>query len=136
MLISVIDKSTRDRFDAYKFSFNLPELMYDRTLRDFGYLFELGVGEGRLLVCGLNLTSLDDGEPSCEAMAAFIINYIDSADFTTTENISVQELKAYMAACAEKPVKERMMTQFWALDDAPVESKRYWEESRAYLTED
>lgn len=28
-----------------------------------------------------------------------------------------------------------MMTQFWALDDAPVESKEFWRDSREYLIE-
>lgn len=82
------------------------------------------------------MTSLDDGELSATAMADFIINYINSSDFAPTGKISVNDLKTYMRSCAEKPVKERMMTQFCALDNAPVESKKYWEESRAYLTEE
>ena len=134
-LISGIDKSCRDRFDAYKGSFNLPELMYDRTLRRFGYLFELKVGKGSLLVCGLNMTGLDKNEPSTQAMAAFIQSYLASADFAPTNGISLNELKSYMSECAKAPVKERMMTQFWQLDDTPVESKQYWIDSRAYLTE-
>ena len=134
-LISGIDKSCRDRFDAYKGSFNLPELMYDRTLRRFGYLFELKVGEGSLLVCGLNMTGLDRSEPSTAAMASFIQSYLASADFAPATGVSVEALKAYMTECAKKPVKERMMTQFWQYDDTPVESKQYWIDSRAYLTE-
>ena len=133
-LISGIDKSCRDRFDAYKGSFNLPELMYDRTLRRFGYLFELKVGKGSLLVCGLNMTGLDKNEPSTFAMAAFIRSYLSSADFAPQTGISLQKLKAYMEECAKEPVKERMMTQFWQLDDTPVESKQYWIDSRAYLS--
>ena len=69
-LLFGIDKSCRDRFDAYKGSFNLPELMYDRTLRRFSYLFGCKVDEGSLLVCGLNMTGLDKNEPSTAAMAA------------------------------------------------------------------
>ena len=134
-IISGTDKSCRDRFDAYKGSFNLPELMYDRTLRNFSYLFECNVGEGKLLVCGLNMTGLDEKEPSTVAMADFILRYLQSEDFAPQANISIGELKAYMQECAKKPVKERMMTQFWQLDDTPVESKQYWIESRAYLTE-
>lgn len=38
-----------------------------------------------------------------------------------------------MEKCASSPVKERMMTQFWELDDAPVESPSFWKESREYL---
>ena len=32
--------------------------------------------------------------------------------------------------------QESMMTQFWALDDAPVESADFWRESKRYLMED
>ncbi len=135
-ILEGIDKSSRDRFDAYKGSFNLPELMYDRTLRHFSYLFELKVGKGKLLVCGLNLTGLDENEPSSVAMAEFIERYLASADFAPANGTDANTLRTYLRACAEKPVKERMMTQFWQLDDTPVESKQYWEESRAYLTEE
>ena len=134
-IISGTDKSCRDRFDAYKGSFNLPELMYDRTLRNFSYLFECRVGKGNLLVCGLNMTGLDEKEPSTVAMADFILRYLQSVDFAPRGNISIDDLKAYMQVCAKQPIKERMMTQFWQLDDAPVESKQYWIDSRAYLTE-
>lgn len=134
-IISGIDKSCRDRFDAYKGSFNLPELMYDRTLRDFSYLFDLQVGKGKLLVCGLNMTGLDKNEPSTLRMARAILSYMASDDFAPTATVSLEELQAYMRTCAQKPVKERMMTQFWQLDDAPVESPQFWKDSRAYLTE-
>lgn len=133
-LISGIDKSSRDRFDAYKDAYNLPELMPDRTLRDFGYLFEVKVGSGSLLVCGLNLTGLDKGEPSATAMARFIENYIGSDDFKPESEITLEELKSYMAQCAKEPVRERTMTQFWELDDAPVESPEFWKTAKKYLT--
>lgn len=132
-LVSGIDKSSRDRFDAYKDAYNLPEIMPDRTLRDFAYLFELKVGKGSLLVCGLNLTGLDDGEPSAVAMSEFIKNYIKSEDFNPQSGMTFEELKAYMSECAKAPVKERTMTQFWELDDAPVESPEFWRTAKEYL---
>ena len=135
-LVTGIDKSTRDRFDAYKSSFDLPEIMPDRCWRKFSYLFELKAGAGKLLVCGFNLTGLNENEPSSAAMAKFIKKYLRSTDFAPETGISIDELKSYMKKCAEKPVKERMMTQYWELADEPVESKTYWEESRKYLTED
>lgn len=136
VLISGTDKSCRDRFDAYKDCFNLPELMCDRTLRNYAYLFELTVGKGKLLVCGLNLTGLDKEELSSQCMANCLLRYMESEDFAPKYGTDVQTLKAYMKECAKQPVKERMMTQFWALDDAPVESKQFWKESKAYLMED
>ena len=135
-IISGTDKSVRDRFDAYSFCFNLPELMYDRTLRDFSYLFDVKVGKGNLLVCGMNMLALDQNEPTTVNMANFIINYMKSKDFAPKNAISKEELLAYLAKCAEKPVKEGMMTQYWELDAEPVESAQYWRESREYLQED
>ncbi len=132
-IISGTDKSTRDRFDAYAACFNLPEFQYDRTLRNFSYMFELKVGDGKLLVCGLNLTGLDACEPSAISMAEFIRNYIASADFKPKTQISEKQFIKYLKDCAKEPVKERMMTQFWELDDTPVESPKYWKESREYL---
>lgn len=132
-LISGIDKSSRDRFDAYKDAYNLPELMPDRTLRDYAYLFEIKVGGGSLLVCGLNLTGLDENEPSVVAMSGFIKKYINSEDFNPENEISLEVLKSYMANCAKEPVRERTMTQFWELDDAPVESPEFWRAAKEYL---
>lgn len=136
VLLSGIDKSCRDRFDAYKGSFNLPELMYDRTLRRFAYLFELRVGEGSLLVCGLNMMGLDRDEPSTAAMADFILQYLSGEEFSPANGTDAETFLAYLKECAKAPVKERMMTQFWQLDEEPVESAQYWKRSRAYLTED
>jgi len=133
-LISGIDKCNRDRFDAYKGSFNLPEIMGDRTLRDYSYLFSIKVGKGKLLVTGFNLLGLNDNESSANNMAHFIISYLNSNKFNPKNETSVITLKDYLKECAKEPVKERMMTQFWALDDTPVESKEYWIESRKYLT--
>lgn len=135
-IISGIDKSCRDRFDAYKDCFNLPDLIYDRTLRNFSYMFEAATGKGKLLVCGLNFTGLDENEPSTVCMANFVIDYMKSDDFNPNAGISIDELKAYMKKCAEKPVRESIMTQFWEMDDAPVESKKFWKESKEYLAEE
>lgn len=132
-ILSGIDKSVRDRFDAYAKCFNLPELQYDRTLRNFSYLFQVKAGAGKLLVCGLNLTGLDRQEPSSVAMAHFIKEYLRSPDFDPKNTLSTEELEVYLRRCAEEPVKERMMTQFWQLDDTPVESTAYWRESREYI---
>ncbi len=132
-LISGIDKNVRDRFDAYTKCFNLPELQYDRTLRDFSYLFQLKVGQGKLLVCGMNMTGLDRQEPSTVAMAHFIKEYLASEEFAPKAEISPEALEDYLRRSAQAPVKERMMTQFWQLDDTPVESTDYWRESREYI---
>ena len=132
-IIDGIDKSVRDRFDAYVKCFNMPDFLYDRTLRNFSYLFEVKVGNGNLLLCGLNMTGLDKDEPSTMSMAQFIINYMSSSDFAPDNYISKPDFENYLIECAKEPVKERVMSQFWQLDDTPVESSAFWDESREYI---
>ena len=129
-IVSCLDKSSRDRFDATKF--RLPELMYDRTMRHFSYVFELKVGKGKLLVCGFNLTNMKN--PAVKAMLSTLINYCKSSDFTPNTELSTADLKSYLEKVAEGgPNKEGMMTQYWQLDAEPVESMDYWKEAERYL---
>ena len=131
-IVSCLDKSSRDRFDATKF--RLPELMYDRTMRHFSYVFELRVGKGKLLVCGFNLTNMEN--PATGAMLNTLTKYVKSNDFTPDTEISVADLKSYLEKVAQSgPNKEGMMTQYWQLDAEPVESMAYWAESERYLRE-
>ncbi len=129
-----IDKSTRDRFDVYAVGgFGLPEFQYDRTLRNFGYITEMKVGNGSLLVTGLNFTGLGTQVPEVCGMFEALINYICSDKFAPEASLSVNELKEYMSKdSTRRPVRERMMTQFWQLDDTPVESLQYWIDSKEY----
>ncbi len=130
-LVSGLDKSSRDRFDPGKFK--LPELMYDRTMRNFSYAFALKVGKGRLLVTGFNFTN---SEPATRAMLKTLVSYANSSDFAPTAEISAKDLKEYLSkVAAEGPQKEGMMTQYWQLDEEPVESMEYWDESERYLRE-
>ena len=129
-IVSCFDKSSRDRFDATKF--RLPELMYDRTMRHFSYVFELKVGKGRLLVTGFNFTDMK--KPAVKSMFNTLINYCKSSDFAPEAELSVEALKSYLEKVAQSgPNKEGMMTQYWQLDAEPVESMQYWEESERYL---
>lgn len=134
-LVSGLDKSSRDRFDPGKF--NLPELMYDRTMRHFSYAFSFKLGKGKLLVTGFNFTGVDKLDPAACAMLKTLISYCNSADFAPKNEISLADFKAYLKGIAESgPQKERMMTQYWQLDNEPVESMEYWTESERYLRED
>ena len=131
-----IDKSVRDRFDVYALTFGLPDFQYDRTLRKFGYIFELKAGKGKLLVTGLNFTGLESQIPETCAMFEALIRYVKSKEFIPRASISIYRLKEYMMNnVAKGAVRERMMTQFWQLDDTPVESMQYWKDSEAYIRE-
>ncbi len=134
-VVSGLDKSNRDRFDPGKF--NLPELMYDRTMRHFSYAFALKAGNGRLLVTGFNFTGVEDKDPAACAMLNALCKSFISGDLTTENSISIYELKNYLAKVARSgPNKEGMMTQYWQLDAEPVESMQYWVEAEEYLRKD
>lgn len=115
-----------------------PRLIFSPTI--FIIIFvkckRAAAGKGKLLVGGLNFTGLDENEPSALGMANFVPDYMKSCDFNPQAEISVDELKTYMKKCAEKPVRESIMTQFWEMDDAPGESKKFWKESKEYLAEE
>ena len=131
-IVGCFDKSSRDRFDVIKF--NLPELMYDRTMRHFSYVFELKVGEGKLLVTGFNFTDMEN--PAVKAMFNTLVSYCNSSEFNPTAEISITEFKNYLEKVAQSgPNKEGMMTQYWQLYEEPTESLQYWEESERYLRE-
>ena len=129
-----VDKASRDRFDV--FTYKLSELQPDRTLRKFAYIFELRVGEGRLFVTGLNFTGLNTGRPETCAMFESILRHVTSGGFQPNASVAPEVLADYLLEKGRGPiVKERRMTQYWQLDDEPLESAKYWEESIEYLGE-
>jgi hypothetical protein len=127
-----IDKASRDRFDVY--TYKLSELQPDRTMRRFAYLFEVRVGTGRLLVSGFNFTGVGRNVPECCAMFESLVRYVRGDSFSPAVGMTVHELRDYLREKGQGPiVKERRMTQYWQLDEEPLESKRYWRESMEYL---
>ena len=69
-------------------------------------------------------------------MLKALVSYANSEDFAPKAEISTADFKAYLEAVAkEGPQKEGMMTQYWQLDNEPVESMEYWDESERYLRE-
>lgn len=134
-IIEGVDKAVRDRFDVGRF--DIPEFQYEYTMRKFGYLFELKVGDGRLLIAGLNFAGIETHQPATCYLFENILNYVTSGEFCPAAKIDVDDFKKYLAekGCARR-IKERMMTQYWQLDDSPLESKKYWAESEAWLRED
>jgi beta-galactosidase len=133
-IIEGLDKMVRDRFDVGRF--NLSEFQYAWTMRKFGYLFELNVGKGRLMVSGLNFKAIERDEPASCWLFENIIRYMQSDAFAPTASLSVEQFEQYLLNKGRgKRIKERMMTQYWQLDDAPLESKQYWKESEQWLRE-
>lgn len=72
-----------------------PRLIFSPTI--FIIIFvkckRAAAGKGKLLVCGLNFTGLDENEPSTLCMANFVQDYMKSVDFKPQAEISVNELK-------------------------------------------
>ena len=88
----------------------VPDLHYSTKM---GMLFELKVGAGRLMVCGLNLS--DKTQPEVGAIRKSILSYMESKDFNPTSAIEMekfQEVFAPQAAASKlRPAQFR---------DAPV----------------
>ena len=89
-------------------------------------------GPGELFT--FNFTGLADGVPECGAMFESLLRYVTSDAFQPEASISTEDLRNYLRKKGRGPVvKERRMTQYWQLDEEPLESKRYWRESLEYL---
>lgn len=130
-----VDRAVRDRFDV--FNFQLSELQPSYTLRKFAYLFELKVGQGRLFVSGFNFTGLNRNIPEASGMFEAIIRYMQSDDFSPSTEIAPERLADWLLEKGRGPiVKERRMTQYWQLDEEPLESRKYWDEALEYIGEE
>ena len=88
----------------------VPDLHYSTFM---GMLFELKVGEGRLMVCGLNLS--DRTKPEVNAMRASILSYMESQDFNPPISIEADKFKETFAP--RIPEAKRRPPEF---ADAPV----------------
>jgi hypothetical protein len=126
------DRAVRDRFDPN--IYDMPELEPEWTMRNFAYAFELKVGKGRLFVSSFNFTGLNDNNPATCAMFESILKYMVSNDFKPKAETSVDALKNYLEGKGKQSrIKERTMTQFWQLNNEPLESKRFWKEAKEYI---
>ncbi|HBG28628.1 MAG: hypothetical protein A2Y10_00035 [Planctomycetes bacterium GWF2_41_51] len=133
-VIQGIDKSVRDRFDVY--TYKLSGFQPGWTMRKFAYLFEIKVGRGKLLITGFNFTGLNSGVPETCAMFESLIKYISSSKFNPVKKIDLDKFTEYLHKKGQTGIiKERKMTQFWQLNDSPLESDQYWKESEKYLAE-
>lgn len=128
-LMRGVDRPVRDRFDVY--TYGLSEFQPEWTMRRFGYAIELKVGKGRLFLTGFNFTGLAKGTPEVCFMFETLIDYVTSGKFQPQETVSVEELRNYLANAPRQ--KERKMTQYWQLNEEPLESARYWKESEEYI---
>ncbi len=130
-IIQGVDKANRDRFDV--FTFKLSELQPAWTMRKFAYLFDLKVGKGRLMMCALNMTGLENDTPEACAMFESLCACVTSKSWKPRAKISAQALRNYLAKKGRAPrIKERMMTGYWQFDAEPLESKQYWKEAEAW----
>lgn len=131
-IIQAIDKAARDRFDVYTYS--LSELQPEWTMRKFAYLFELKVGEGRLLISAFNFTGIEQDHPAVCSMFESLMRYAKSREFAPDSKIGVEELKSYLERKGKEPrIKERKMTQFWQMNNMPLETDEYWDNAEKWI---
>ena len=130
-----VDRAVRDRYDVHLFQ--LSELQPAYTMRKFAYMFEVKVGKGRLFVTAFNFTGLNNNDPETVGMFESIMRYLNSSKFAPKAEMSAKALSSYLLAKGKGPiVKERRMTQYWQLDEEPLESRKYWDEALKYIGEE
>ena len=61
--------------------------------RKMGNLLEAGVGDGRLMVCSMNL---EDDRPACRQMLASILGYMASDAFQPKQELTFAELSSFL----------------------------------------
>ena len=119
----------------------VPDLHFSTFM---GMLFELKVGEGRLMVCGLNLS--DDALPEARAMKKGILSYMESQDFNPAVSMEIgkfqetfappavasklrparfAEAPVYIAAAVELDAAERSVPWKPSLDMAELSQGGY-----------
>jgi len=123
-IVQGVGRPVRDRMHAMKMG--IKDIQPAITFRRWGWLFELSVGKGRLLVCGLNL---NDPSPAGDCLLGAMLNYLDDPTGVPSATIDADTLIAYMRDKGSSPhPQEGPMTQYWLLDRDPVETVLFWEQ--------
>ena len=98
----------------------------DGMLRRFSHLFAFGVGNGKLVVCTLNVDT-----PADPVVQNFLSVLVDQAErLADGFHIDAAAFRGWLDeinAAGFKP--EDVMNRFWEQDNKPVEDVLFWEEA-------
>lgn len=123
-IIQGVGRPCRDRMQVMKLG--MKEIQPKTTFRRWGWLFELTVGKGRLLVCGLNFTR---NTPAGNYLKKTLMEALHGEPSPHAARLEVAELREYLANKAkEQRPTEGPMTLYWLADKDPVETTLFWEE--------
>ena len=119
-----IDKPVRDRMQGLVTGNK--SFVDDGMLRRFSHLFAFGVGNGKLVVCTLNVDT-----PADPVVQNFLSVLVDQAErFADGFHIDADAFRDWLDeinAAGFKP--EDVMNRFWEQDNKPVEDVLFWEEA-------
>ncbi|MFA9480392.1 glycoside hydrolase family 2 TIM barrel-domain containing protein [Phycisphaerales bacterium AB-hyl4] len=119
-----VDRPVRDRMEVAKFG--KKDFDPAHTCRRWGWLFELAIGKGRLLVCGLNL---DATSTAGQFLLENMLSYLDNPVGEPSAELDANTLRAYLTEQASTQLPgEPPMTLFWLRDKDPVETTLFWQE--------
>lgn len=100
-------------------------------MRKFGYLLDLAIGEGHLIICTFNFSDAIESN----YLLSQLVAYLESSDSSSAVRISADEFKSF---CESLPkaglIEELPMTEYWQRDDLPVETKLFWEDLGVDIT--
>lgn len=123
-IVQGVGRPVRDRMQVMQF--NHKKIQPATTFRNWGWLFEISIGAGRLLVCGFNLSQPTViGDYLLDAMLA----YQDQSNGIPSATISAKALAAHLHGLGSQPrPTEGPMTQYWLTDRDPVETVLFWDQ--------
>jgi len=123
-IIQGVGRPVRDRMDVIAHGHKAFQPQH--TFRRWGWLFELNIGRGRLLVCGFNFEAQD---PAQRYLLKQLCAYLDQPINPNAATISRSHLEEYLSLKALQPrPDEPAMTTFWLRDREFVETQLFWEE--------
>lgn len=123
-IIQGVGRPCRDRMQVMKQG--MKEIQPKTTFRRWGWLFELSVGKGRLLVCGFNFTR---NTPAGNYLKKTLLEALQGPASPHAAKLEVAQLRDYLKTKAEQPrPTEGPMTLYWLADRDPVETTLFWEE--------
>ena len=86
---------------------------------------------------GVQTCALPIYDPETVGMFESIMRYITSSKFAPKAEISGKALAKYLLEKGKGPIiKERRMSQYWQLDEEPLESRKYWQDALDYIGEE
>jgi hypothetical protein len=129
-IIEGIDRPVRDRVMVT--SGKVTGFDPEYYMRKLGYVFELNIGLGTLLVCTFNL---NESTPESRYLYNAMIEHLHKAKADSGQAVTPLEFRCFTDKAPKGGlIRETPQNEYWQRDDEPVESTLFWEELGVDIT--